>query len=598
MALNNLSALTSPLSESQLAQLQQATAGLDAVQTAWVSGYLAGVSQGPVTSTALAQSAGQSLTILIGSQTGNAKGVAQELAEQATAKGIPNKLVSMADYKVKAIKDESHVIVVASTNGEGEAPDDAIDLHAFLASKKAPKLEGLKFAVLGLGDSSYEFFCQTGKDFEQRLQALGGEIITERLDADVDYQEVTQAWFDKALTAVEATLEKAGTSTTAAVATGTIVTENKYNKQAPFSASLLTSQKITGTESAKDVRHIEIDLAGSDLHYTAGDALGVWFKNDQQMVDELINKLGLDADNEVTLGDKTLSLKDALIEEFELTGTHPGFVEGYAALTENKQLLELAEDKNACRDFANNNQIVDVVTAEGNENVTVENFIALLRRSSPRLYSIASSQTEVEDEVHLTVGAVVFENEAGQQRGGSASTFLSHRLQEGEEVKVFIEDNHNFRLPADPATPIIMVGPGTGIAPFRAFMQEREASDASGKNWLLFGDQTFNEDFLYQVEWQSYLKSGLLTKLDLAFSRDQAQKIYVQDRLQENAKEVFEWLQNGAHFYVCGDANRMAKDVQSTLIDIISKQGKLSLEDAEEYLTELRQAKRYQRDVY
>jgi len=598
MALNNLSALTSPLSESQLAQLQQATAGLDAVQTAWVSGYLAGVSQGPVTSTAPTQSTGQSLTILIGSQTGNAKGVAQELAEQATAKGIPNKLVSMADYKVKAIKDESHVIVVASTNGEGEAPDDAIDLHAFLASKKAPKLDGLKFAVLGLGDSSYEFFCQTGKDFEQRLQALGGEIITERLDADVDYQEVTQAWFDKALTAVEATLEKAGTSTTAAVASGTIVTENKYNKQAPFSASLLTSQKITGTESAKDVRHIEIDLAGSDLHYTAGDALGVWFKNDSQMVDELINKLGLDAANEVNLGDKTLSLKDALIEEFELTGTHPGFVEGYAKLTENKQLLELAEDKNACRDFANNNQIVDVLTAQGNENVTAENFIALLRRSSPRLYSIASSQTEVEDEVHLTVGAVVFENEAGQQRGGGASTFLSHRLQEGEEVKVFIEDNHNFRLPADPATPIIMVGPGTGIAPFRAFMQEREASDASGKNWLLFGDQTFNEDFLYQVEWQSYLKSGLLTKLDLAFSRDQAQKIYVQDRLQENAKEVFEWLQNGAHFYVCGDANRMAKDVQSTLIDIISKQGKLSLEDAEEYLTELRQAKRYQRDVY
>ena len=598
MALNNLSALTSPLSESQLAQLQQATAGLDAVQTAWVSGYLAGVSQGPVTAAAPTQSAGQSLTILVGSQTGNAKGVAQELAEQATAKGIPNKLVSMADYKVKAIKDESHVIVVASTNGEGEAPDDAIDLHAFLASKKAPKLDGLKFAVLGLGDSSYEFFCQTGKDFEQRLQALGGEIISDRLDADVDYQEVTQAWFDKALTAVEATLEKAGTSTTAAVATGTIVTENKYNKQNPFSASLLTSQKITGDRSAKDVRHIEIDLEGSDLHYTAGDALGVWFKNDQNMVDELIEKLGLDATKEVTVGDKKIALKDALIEEYELTGTHPAFIEGYAALTENEALQKLAEDKNACRDFANNNQIVDVVTATGNDKVTEENFVALLRRSSPRLYSIASSQTEVEDEVHLTVGAVVFENEAGQQRGGSASTFLSHRLEEGEEVKVFIEDNHNFRLPANPDTPVIMVGPGTGIAPFRAFMQEREASEATGKNWLLFGDQTFNEDFLYQVEWQTHLKSGLLTKLDLAFSRDQAEKIYVQDRLKENAAEVFKWLQDGAHFYVCGDANRMAKDVQTALIDIISKQGKLSLEDAEEYLTELRQAKRYQRDVY
>ena len=598
MALNNLSALTSPLSESQLAQLQQATAGLDAVQTAWVSGYLAGVSQGPVTAAAPTQSAGQSLTILVGSQTGNAKGVAQELAEQATAKGIPNQLISMADYKVKAIKDESHVIVVASTNGEGEAPDDAIDLHAFLASKKAPKLAGLKFAVLGLGDSSYEFFCQTGKDFELRLQTLGGEIITERLDADVDYQEVTQAWFDKALTAVEATLEKAGTSTTAAVATGTIVTENKYNKQNPFSASLLASQKITGDRSAKDVRHIEIDLEGSDLHYTAGDALGVWFKNDQNMVDELIKKLGLDATKEVTVGDNKIALKEALIEEYELTGTHPGFIEGYAALTENEALLKLAEDKNACRDFANNNQVVDVVTATGNNKVTEENFVALLRRSSPRLYSIASSQTEVEEEVHLTVGAVVFENESGQQRGGSASTFLSHRLEEGEEVKVFIEDNHNFRLPANPETPVIMVGPGTGIAPFRAFMQEREATEATGKNWLLFGDQTFNEDFLYQVEWQTHLKSGLLTKLDLAFSRDQSEKIYVQDRLKENAAEVFKWLQDGAHFYVCGDANRMAKDVQTTLIEIISKQGKLSLEDAEEYLTELRQAKRYQRDVY
>jgi len=597
MAINNLLALTSPLSESQLALLQQATTGLDAVQTAWVSGYLAGLSQSPVTAAAPTQSEGQSLTILIGSQTGNAKGVAQELADQATAKGISNKLISMADYKVKAIKDESHVIVVASTNGEGEAPDDAIDLHAFLASKKAPKLASLKFAVLGLGDSSYEFFCQTGKDFEQRLHALGGEIITERLDADVDYQEVTQAWFDKALTAVEATLEKAGI-TTAAVATSSAIAANKYNKQNPFNASLLSSQKITGNQSAKDVRHIEIDLAGSDLHYTAGDALGIWFKNDQTMVDELIKKLGLDATKEITLGDKKIALKDALIEEYELTGTHPAFVEGYAALTENKELQKLAENKNVCRDFANNNQIVDVVTAEGNEAITEENFISLLRRSSPRLYSIASSQTEVEDEVHLTVGAVMFENEAGQQRGGSASTFLSHRLQEGEEVKVFIEDNHNFRLPANPETPIIMVGPGTGIAPFRAFMQEREASEATGKNWLLFGDQTFNQDFLYQVEWQTHLKSGLLTKLDLAFSRDQAQKIYVQDRLKENAAEVFKWLQDGAHFYVCGDANRMAKDVQTALIDIISKQGKLSLEDAEEYLTELRQAKRYQRDVY
>lgn len=596
MVLNNLLGLTSPLSELQLTQLKQATAGLTTTQIAWVSGYLAGISQGTVTAQA-APPSGQRLTILVASQTGNAKAVAQQLAEQATSKGISNKLISMADYKIKTIKDESHVIVVASTNGEGEAPDDAIDLHTFLASKKAPKLTNLKFAVLGLGDSSYEFFCQTGKDFEQRLQALGAEIISERLDADVDYQDVTQAWFDKTLTAIAATLEKGSLSTAPVIPTASF-TANKYNKQNPFSASLLLSQKITGQHSTKDVRHIEIDLEGSDLTYIAGDALGVYFKNDEKMVDELLNKLALDANQQIALGDKTFTLKIALIEEFELTATHPGFVEGYATLTGNKELQTVAKDKNRCREYANNHQIVDVVTAHAQDEISADNFIALLRRSNPRLYSIASSQTEVDDAVHLTVGSVLFSNEMGQQRGGSASTFLSYRLQEGDLVKVFIEDNHNFRLPTNPETAIIMVGPGTGIAPFRAFMQEREATQATGKNWLLFGDQTFNQDFLYQIEWQAHLKSGLLSKLDLAFSRDQAEKVYVQDRLKENAADVYQWLQEGAHFYVCGDANHMAKDVHNTLIDIISEQGKLNLEQAEQYLTELRQAKRYQRDVY
>jgi sulfite reductase (NADPH) flavoprotein alpha-component len=597
MALNSLSALTSPLSELQLLQLQQATAGLDPVQTAWVSGYLAGVSQGPVTAQPVASS-GQSLTILFGTQTGNAKGVAEQLGAAADAKGIAYRVVSMADYKVKSIKDESHLIIVASTNGEGEAPDDAIDLHEFLATKKAPKLDSLKFAVLGLGDSSYEFFCQTGKDFEQRIGKLGAEIIVDRLDADVDYEEVATAWIESVLIEVEKTLEKGGVaSATVASATST-VSANKFDKQNPFSASLLVSQKITGDRSAKDVRHIEIDLEGSDLSYTAGDALGVWFENDETLVAQIITKLGLDASVEVSVADKTVSLQEALVASFELTGTHPAFVEGYATLTNNAALLKLAADKNALRDFANNNQIIDVITQTGNEAVTAENFLALLRRISPRLYSIASSQTEVEEEVHLTIGSVLFENEVGEQRSGGASGFLNHRLIEGGEVKVFIEDNHNFRLPANPETPIIMVGPGTGIAPFRSFMQEREATDATGKNWLLFGDQTFNEDFLYQVEWQTHLKSGLLTKLDLAFSRDQAQKIYVQDRLKENAEDVYQWLQDGAHFYVCGDANRMAKDVHTALIEIISEQGNKSLDDAEQELNELRKAKRYQRDVY
>ncbi|GLS90879.1 sulfite reductase [NADPH] flavoprotein alpha-component [Psychromonas marina] len=597
MALTNLSALTSPLSELQLSQLQQAMAGLDPMQTAWVSGYLAGASQAPISAQATVSS-GQSLTILYGTQTGNSKGVAEQLGAAADAKGIAHRVVSMADYKVKSIKDESYLIVVASTNGEGEAPDDAIDLHEFLATKKAPKLDSLKFAVLGLGDSSYEFFCQTGKDFDQRLSALGASAFVERLDADVDYDQVTGAWIESALSEVDKTIEKGGVASAPAAQTLQATSANKYDKQNPFAASLLVSQKITGEQSAKDVRHIEIDLEGSDLTYTAGDALGVWFKNDDALVAQLIAKLNLDASTEVTVDDKTVSLSDALIEYYELTGTHPAFVEGYATLTNNTQLLALAEDKNALRDFANNHQIIDVISEAGNDAVTVENFLALLRRISPRLYSIASSQTEVEEEVHLTIGSVLFETESGEKRSGGASGFLNHRLAEGAEVNVFIEDNHNFRLPANPETPIIMIGPGTGIAPFRSFMQEREATDATGKNWLLFGDQTFNEDFLYQVEWQTHLKSGLLTKLDLAFSRDQAQKIYVQDRLKENAVDVYQWLQDGAHFYVCGDANRMAKDVHTALIEIISEQGNKSLDDAEQELNELRKAKRYQRDVY
>jgi len=597
MALTNLSALTSPLSELQLSQLQQAMAGLDPMQTAWVSGYLAGASQAPVSAQATVSS-GQSLTILYGTQTGNCKGVAEQAAAVAEAKGIAHRVISMADYKVKTIKDESHLLVIASTNGEGEAPDDAIDLHEFLATKKAPKLASLKFAVLGLGDSSYEFFCQTGKDFDQRISALGATAIAERLDADVDYDQVTPDWLENVLTEIEKTIEKGGVASAPVASAAGAATANRYDKQNPFTASLLTSQKITGDRSAKDVRHIEIDLEGSDLSYTAGDALGVWFKNDEALVAQLIAKLGLDAATEVSVDEQTVSLSDALIASYELTGTHPAFVEGYATLTDNSELLAIATDKNALRDFANTHQIIDVISEEGNDKVTAEGFLSLLRRISPRLYSIASSQTEVEEEVHLTIGSVLFENEQGEQRSGGASGFLNHRLEEGGEVSVFIEDNHNFRLPANPETPIIMVGPGTGIAPFRSFMQEREATDATGKNWLLFGDQTFNEDFLYQVEWQTHLKSGLLTKLDLAFSRDQAKKIYVQDRLKENAIEVYQWLQEGAHFYVCGDANRMAKDVHSALIEIISEQGNKNLEDAEQELNELRKAKRYQRDVY
>ncbi|MEL0660203.1 assimilatory sulfite reductase (NADPH) flavoprotein subunit [Psychromonas arctica] len=599
MALNNLSALTSPLSESQLAQLQQATAGLDAVQTAWVSGYLAGVSQGPVTAAAPTQSAGQTLTILYASQTGNAKGVASQLAESAKAAGLNVVLKNTADYKAKALKNETHLLIVASTNGEGEAPDDAIEFHEFLLGKKAPKLPELKYSVLALGDSSYEFFCQTGKDFDERLKALGASQLAPRVDCDVDYETESEAWISSVVTTLKGEMAQVTTSVpVAGIAAPS--TASQYSKQNPYAAEFALSQKITGRDSAKDVRHIEIDLGESGLTYQTGDALGVWFENDEALVDELIAELGYSADDKISLSisgeDTEFSVKEALLTQLEITQTAPSFIEFWAEKSGDDKLKAIANDKNAAREFSGNHQIIDVVN-QAKADVDAQTFVDALRKITPRLYSIASAQAEVEEEVHLTVGVVSYDAN-DKTRTGGASGFLSNRLEESQKVRVFVEHNDNFRLPASDDTPVIMIGPGTGVAPFRAFMQEREARDATGDNWMFFGDQTFTQDFLYQVEWQNYLKSGLLTKMDVAFSRDQAEKIYVQDRLKENASEVFAWLERGAHLYICGDANRMAKDVHQTMLDIIAEHGKLSTEQAEDYLKSLRSNKRYQKDVY
>ncbi len=585
------------LDADQLASLQHTIGSYSPLQLAWASGYLAAKSEGEslnVSPSAVAIPAA-TLTILFGSQTGNAKGVAKALAAQAQAQGLTVDLKSMSDFKPKSIKNITHLLIVASTNGEGEAPDDAIALHEFLASKKAPKLDSLQYSVLALGDTSYEFFCQTGKDFDEYLSNLGAKQITPRVDCDVDYDADAKAWSDTIITKAKALLGSESTPTNV-VAMPTAGAVSEYTKQAPYAAELSLSQKITGRDSAKDVRHIEIDLADSGITYQAGDALGVWFENDTTLVAELIAALNLSADDKVEIEGTSLSLAEALTSKLEITQTAVNFVSFWADKSQDKHLLSLSEDKNSAREYAGNHQIIDVVKSAP-AVITAQDFADALRKITPRLYSIASSQAEVEEEVHLTVGLVEY-NENDHLRSGGASSFLGKRLEEGGTVKVFIEHNDNFRLPANGDTPVIMIGPGTGIAPFRAFMQEREATEASGDNWLFFGDQTFTQDFLYQVEWQGYLKSGLLTNIDLAFSRDQAEKIYVQDRLREKASEIFAWLERGAHLYICGDMSRMAKDVELALVDIISEHGKLSTEQAQDYLKELRNAKRFQKDVY
>lgn len=593
------------LNDQQWNAITQAIVGLNRDQLTWVSGYLAGMASGAnalvaAPAAAVAVSADTPvLTVLYGSQTGNAKGVATQFLAQAEAAGYSCKLVSMADYKPRQIKTETHLVVFVSTHGEGDAPDDAAELHEFLGSKKAPKNAGLKYAVLGLGDSSYEFFCQTGKDFDSRLAALGATAVAPRLDCDVDYESVAAEWTAKVIEALKSDLTAAPSATPVAIQTGAAaqaLATQTYTKKTPYKATLLTSQKITGRDSVKDIRHIEISLEDSGITYKAGDALGVWFNNAPALVAEFLSLLQLDGSEAVKVGESSLTLKDALTKKLELTLSYPNFIKAYQAATGSGELAALLDDKAALRTYIADRQIIDIVR-EHPGKLTAQQLVEALRPLTPRLYSIASSQAEVEEEVHLTVAHVDYEAFGVRHQGG-ASGFLCEYLEEGGEVEVFVENNDNFRLPENPDTPVIMVGPGTGIAPFRAFMQERDAQGAEGKNWLFFGNPNFTQDFLYQVEWQAYVKSGLLDKITLAFSRDQAQKIYVQHRLAEHGKEVFEWLEQGAHFYVCGDAMHMAKDVENALIALIQEHGGKTEADAKAYVLAMRKAKRYQKDVY
>ncbi|HHC0925839.1 TPA: NADPH-dependent assimilatory sulfite reductase flavoprotein subunit [Klebsiella pneumoniae] len=588
-----------PLNPEQLARLQAATTDFTPTQLAWVSGYFWGVlNQQSGTAVAAPAPAAEvpTITLISASQTGNARRVAEALRDDLLAAKLNVKLVNAGDYKFKQIAAEKLLVVVTSTQGEGEPPEEAVALHKFLFSKKAPKLDGTAFAVFGLGDTSYEFFCQSGKDFDNKLAELGAERLLDRVDADVEYQAAAAEWRARVVEALKA---RAPVAAPAQLATSGAVNDihtSPYTKEAPLTATLSVNQKITGRNSEKDVRHIEIDLGDSGLRYQPGDALGVWYQNDPQLVKELVELLWLKGDEPVTVEGKTLPLSEALQWHFELTVNTATIVENYATLTRSESLLPLVGDKAQLQQYAAATPIVDMVRFSPAQ-LDAEALIGLLRPLTPRLYSIASSQAEVESEVHVTVGVVRYEIE-GRARAGGASSFLADRVEEDGEVRVFIEHNDNFRLPANPETPVIMIGPGTGIAPFRAFMQQRAADGAQGKNWLFFGNPHFTEDFLYQVEWQSYVKDGLLTRIDLAWSRDQQQKIYVQDKLREQGAELWRWINDGAHIYVCGDANRMAKDVENTLLEVIAEYGAMDAEAADEFLSELRVERRYQRDVY
>lgn len=590
-----------PLTDEQIEQLNNLLQGMENWQVEWLSGYLSGyrAAQEAMAAPALEQAevmpSSVSLTILFGSQTGNTEEVAAQLADKAKSHGIEARVFDMADYKPKQLKKEQYLAVLSSTHGEGDPPDNALDLYEFLHGRKAPKLNDLKYSVLALGDSSYEFFCQTGKDFDARLAELGASAIVPRVDCDVDYDDKAEAWINDLVNALSESAQPQ--SVPAGPVAAKPAAQSRYNRKHPFPAAVLTKQKLNGRGSDKETWHIELSLEDSGLQYQPGDALGIYPQNDPQLVDELISALGFAAETRVMLDNQSQTLGEVLLHHCEITLLTRPLVEKWAALADSDDLNQLLADTTTLNDWLRGRDVLDLVKSYPVAGLDASQFVGLLRKLPPRLYSIASSQAAVEDEVHLTVATVRYTS-YDRERSGVASTWLADRLAEDETVPVYIDGNKNFKLPDNDNAPIIMVGPGTGVAPFRSFMQEREERSAQGRNWLFFGDQHFLTDFLYQAEWLDWRQSGLLTRLDVAFSRDQQDKIYVQHRLREQAADLWQWLQDGAYIYVCGDAVNMAPDVNEALLDIISEQGEMNRDEANEYLRQLARDKRYQRDVY
>jgi sulfite reductase (NADPH) flavoprotein alpha-component len=604
-----LQVLNSPFNQEQAELLNRLLPTLTESQKIWLSGYLTAFQSASVlgTSEALTEvipagSTGQSIskdvTILFGSQSGNAAGLAKKAAKTLESNGFKVTVSSMSDFKPNNLKKIQNLLVIASTHGEGEPPDNAISFHEFLHSKRAPKLDEVNFSVLALGDSSYEFFCQTGKDFDQRLEELGGTRLYPRFDCDVDYDEPAAEWLE----GVIGSLSEAQSGTTVpAAAVAPKAVETEYSRTNPFRAEVLENINLNGRGSNKETRHLEISLEGSGLSYQPGDALGIYPENDPALVDLLLKELNWDPQETVIINKQgdVRAFKEALTSYFEITVLTKPLLEKVGQLSANEELKELLlpgnEDK--VKAYIGGRDLLDLICDFGPWGGSVQEFVTVLRKIPARLYSIASSLAANPEEVHLTIGSLRYDAH-GRKRKGVCSSLCAERLEPGDTLPVFIQHNDNFKLPANPNTPIIMVGPGTGVAPFRSFMQEREEIGAEGKSWLFFGDQHFRTDFLYQTEWQKWVKNGVLTKVDVAFSRDTAEKVYVQHRMLEQSKDLFEWIQQGAYVYICGDEKNMAHDVHNALLKIIETEGGMNPEAAADYLANLQQQKRYQRDVY
>lgn len=593
----NASLPPSPLNDAQRHQFDALVRELNEQQLDWVQGYLAGYRaalQSPAAPPVESVADSPGLTVLYGSQTGNCETLAERLAEQARAKGLKVECLSMDDFPNRLLKNTRQIAVIVSTHGEGDPPDGALDLHEFLHSRRAPKLGELQYAVLALGDSSYEYFCKTGQDFDERFAALGAQRLIDRVDCDLDYEEAANHWIERLLERVA----KQSPASTAQQAMPAVAAQiSAYDRKNPFSAPVLDRVNLTGRGSSKSVYHLELSLEESGLTYAPGDSLGVYVQNDTRLVEQLLEHTGLGAEQSVTIKDELMPLATALQHHLELTLLTPPTVKKWTELSDSNELKKLTEDRRELIQWLHGRDLLDLLQSYPVAGLDAQTLVDHLRHLPPRLYSVSSSQAAVDEEVHLTVAAVRYQ-QRDRAREGVGSTWLADRLALDDTAPVFIDTNKNFRLPETGETPIIMIGPGTGIAPFRGFMQEREVLEQPGRNWLFFGDRNFRTDFLYQQEWLRWRKQGLLQRLDVAFSRDGADKVYVQHRIRETGAELWRWIEEGAYIYVCGDAKAMAPDVHEALIDVVASQGHKSRESAEQYLRDMTRSKRYQRDIY
>lgn len=613
-----LQVTNSPFSQEQSDKLNQLLPSFTAEQRIWLSGYLTfpqSAQSGLVTSSTVQeipvieqsqQNENQinlrTVTILFGTETGNAQMIAEDLAKKIEALDFQVKSSALDEFKPRDLKKVEDLFIITATHGEGDPPDNALTFHEFLHGRKAPKLEKLRYSVLSLGDQSYEYFCQTGKDFDKRLEELGGERIYSRMDCDVDFDEPAAEWVEGVLGVLQKTQVESNTTQTNPLTEAIAAEETVYSRTSPFNAEVLENINLNGSGSNKETRHLELSLEGSNFEFEPGDCLGIYPKNDPNLVEKIIEELNWDPEESVQINKQgeNRSLREALNTNFEISRLTMPLLQKAGEIFNNDSLKKLlkSEKKEEQKEYIHGRDLFDLVKDYPPNNIGPGELVEILRKIPARLYSITSSYKANPDEVHLAIGLVKYPAHR-QVQSGVCSGYCAEHVEPGDQLSVYIHQNPNFKFPVDLDTPVIMVGPGAGVAPYRSYLEElEELEESKGKTWLFYGDQHFESDFLYQVDWQRWLRDGVLTRMDVAFSRDTDEKVYVQHRMLEKSKDLYQWIEDGAHIYVCGDEKYMAADVHATLVTIIEREGGLSHEEAELTLSEMRKQKRYQRDVY